>query len=45
MKILTATFWIQLFISTFMTMLMIYIIKSLTAGRNIPVVSKVAESV
>lgn len=45
MKILTVTFWVQLFISTFMTMLMIYLIKTVAGKYNIPVVSAVAKEV
>ena len=40
-KILTPTFWVQLFLNTLLTMLMIYFIKKMFANTNIPVVSTV----
>ena len=43
-KIFSMSFWVQLFISTFMTMVMIYIIKSVTARVNIPIVSNIAQA-
>ena len=44
-KIFSPSFWVQAFISTFITMLMIYLIKRITATVNIPVVSEVAQAV
>ena len=44
-RLLTPSFWLQLFISTFMTMVMIYIIKMVAGKFQIPVVSNIAESV
>ena len=41
MGILTPKFWVQLFLNTLLTMLMIYLIKKLFANTNIPVVSTV----
>ena len=43
--IFTVRFWVQAFISTFITMLIIYIIKQVSGKFNIPVVSDVAESI
>lgn len=36
------SWWIQMFVSTFMTMCFIYLIKKVTAKVNIPVVSDIA---
>lgn len=36
---------IQALIAAFITMILIYVIKKFTAGKNIPVVSMVAEGV
>ena len=44
-KILTPSFWIQAFVSTFITMVMIYIIKTIANKVSIPVVSDVANAV
>lgn len=44
-QIFTPKFWINLFISTFFTMVMIYLIKTIAGKFNIPVVSTIAEAV
>ena len=44
-RIFTISFWLQTFISTFITMLCIYAIKKLASSYNIPVVSTVADGV
>lgn len=44
-KVFTVSFWIQLFISTFMTMLMIYLIKKANEKVKLPVVSDIVEGV
>lgn len=44
-KIFSINFWVSTLISTFITMLMIYLIKSVATKYNIPVVSTVAEGV
>jgi hypothetical protein len=44
-KIFSLTFWVQLFMSTMLTILMIYLIKKVFAGTNIPVVSNAIENV
>lgn len=44
-RIFTVNFWIQLFISTFMTMVMIYLIKKANQKLNLPVVSDIVEGV
>lgn len=44
-RILSPSFWVQTFISTFITMLMIYFIKKIAGAVNIPVVSEVAAAV
>lgn len=44
-KIFTVSFWVQLFISTFMTMLMIYLIKKANAKVQLPVVSDIVDAV
>ena len=44
-RIFTVNFWIQLFISTFMTMVMIYLIKKANEKLNLPVVSDIVEGV
>ena len=44
-RILSPSFWVQTFISTFITMLMIYFIKKIAGAVNIPVVSEVASAV
>lgn len=44
-KIFSINFWVQSFISAFITMLMFYIIKQIAGKWNIPVVSDVAQAV
>lgn len=44
-RIFTVNFWVQAFVSTFITMLMIYLIKKVAGTVKIPVVSDVAEAV
>ena len=44
-RLLSVNFWLQLFLSTFMTMVMIYIIKKLSEKVNIPVVNDIVEGV
>lgn len=44
-KFFTLSFWVQLFLSTFMTMLMIYLIKRINEKTNIPVVSDIVKGV
>ena len=43
--ILRPSWWIQMFVSTMITMLFIYLIKKITKSVNIPVVSTVVEEV
>ena len=43
--ILKPSWWIQMFVSTMITMLFIYLIKKITKAVNIPVVSNVVEEV
>ena len=43
--ILRPSWWIQMFVSTMITMLFIYLIKKITKAVNIPVVSNVVEDV
>lgn len=43
-KILSPSWWMSMLVSTFMTMLFIYIIKTITAKINIPVISAVAQA-
>lgn len=45
MGIFSMKFWVQAFVSTFITMLMIYLIKTISSKVNIPVVSDVAQAV
>lgn len=45
MGIFSVKFWIQAFVSTFVTLLMIYLIKKVAGSVNIPVVSEVAQAV
>lgn len=45
MSLLKPSFWLQLFLSTFLTMLCIYIIKKVSGAYNIPLVSTVAKEV
>ena len=44
-RIFTVSFWVQLFLSTFMTMVMIYLIKKANAKLNLPIVSDIVEGV
>lgn len=44
-RIFSVNFWVQTFVSTFMTMIMIFIIKQLFTKVNVPVVSNIVESV
>ena len=44
-RIFSINFWVQTFVSTFVTMLMIYVIKKIAGAVNIPVVSEVASAV
>jgi len=44
-RLFTVSFWVQLFLSTFMTMVMIYLIKKANTKLNIPVVSDIVEGV
>lgn len=44
-RIFSVSFWVQAFVSTFITMLMIYLIKQIANKWSIPVVSTVAEAV
>lgn len=39
------SFWLQLFMSTFLTMVMIYLIKKASNKLNIPVVQDIANEV
>ena len=43
--ILRPSWWIQMFVSTMITMLFIYLIKKITKAVNIPVVSTVVDEV
>ena len=45
MGIFSPRFWVQSFVSTFITLLMIYLIKKIAGTVKIPVVSDIAESV
>lgn len=44
-RIFSVNFWLSAFVSTFMTMLMIYLIKKVAGTVEIPVVSDVANAV
>lgn len=44
-RIFSPSFWVQLFISTFMTMIMIYLIKMIATKFNVPVVKQVSEGI
>lgn len=44
-NILSPRFWVQCFVSTFMTMVVIYLIKMIAGKFSIPVVSDIAEAV
>lgn len=45
MGMFSIKFWVQAFVSTFVTLLMIYLIKKITGKFDIPVVSEVANAV
>lgn len=45
MNIFSINFWVSTFISTLITMFMIYLIKKFTAKVNVPVLSDVAQAV
>ncbi len=45
MFLLKPSWWIQMIVSTFVTMMFIYLIKKITKAVNIPVVSNVVEEV
>lgn len=44
-RLLSVNFWLQLFLSTFMTMVMIYLIKKLSSKVNVPIVKDIVEAV
>ena len=44
-RLLTVSFWVQLFLSTFLTMVMIYLIKKANEKVQLPVVSDIVEGV
>lgn len=44
-KLFSPSFWVNLFLSTFLTMCMIYVIKMVAGKYNIPFVSNVAANV
>ena len=44
-RILTPSFWIQLFITTLFTMLMMYAIKKVNSMVNVPVVGDMIDAV
>lgn len=44
-RIFSVNFWVQLFLSTFLTMCMMYLIKKVTTKVDIPVVSEIAQNV
>ena len=44
-RIFSVNFWVQTFVSTLVTMLMIYFIKKIASTVNIPVISNVAQEV
>ena len=45
MFLLKPSWWIQMIVATFVTMMFIYLIKKITKAVNIPVVSNVVEEV
>ena len=45
MFLLKPSWWVQMFVSTMITMLFIYLIKKMSKAVNIPVVSTVVEEV
>lgn len=44
-RIFSMNFWVQAFVSTFITMTMIYLIKKVNEKVNIPVVSDIVDGV
>lgn len=44
-QIFSFSFWLQALISTFFTMILIFMIKQLTARVNVPVISNIANAV
>ncbi len=44
-RLLSLNFWLQLFLSTLMTMIMIYLIKKLSSKVNVPIVNDIVEAV
>ena len=44
-RIFTMSFWVQLFLSTLLTMCMIYLIKKMFTAVNVPVVSNIVSEV
>lgn len=44
-RFFTVSFWVQLFLSTFLTMVMIYLIKKANEKVQLPVVSNIVEGV
>ena len=44
-RIFSVNFWIQTFVLTLMTMIMIYVIKQIAAKVNVPIISDVAAAV
>ena len=44
-RLLSVNFWLQLFLSTLMTMIMIYLIKKLSSKINVPIVNDIVEAV
>lgn len=42
-KFLSINFWVQAFVSAFITMLMFYLIKKINAKVDIPIVSDIVE--
>ena len=43
--LLRPSWWVQMFVSTLMTMVFIYLIKKISSKVNVPVVSDIVESV
>ncbi|EOQ01050.1 hypothetical protein [Bacillus cereus] len=44
-KLFSPTWWINMFITTFVTMIFIYLIKKISGRYDIPVVKPIAEAV
>ena len=44
-RITSASWWIQMFVSTFLTMIFIYIIKKAMTKVNVPIASDIVASV